>query len=124
MRLCSLFMAGVGAVWILSGQVRGDNWPQFRGSNGAAVSSDSSIPIEWSADKNIAWKVKLPGYGWSCPIVWGDKVFVTTAISEKQQKPLAGFGTGGPGGAGGFQPGGRGGRPPGFGGPPQPGQIL
>src|SRR5262249_12409842 len=58
-----------------------------------------------------------PGYGWSCPIVWGDKVFVTTAVSDKQKKPSGGFGGGfGGGGGGGFGPGGGfGGRPPGGG---------
>jgi outer membrane protein assembly factor BamB len=108
----------------------GENWTQFRGPGGLAISGEQSLPQQWSAGKNVAWKAKLPGYGWSAPIVWGDKVFLTTAVSEKQQKPSAGFGPGGfagpggPGGPGGFPPGGRGGRPGGFGGFPQPGQVL
>ena len=57
-------------------------------------------------------EAQLTGYGWSSPIVWGDKVFVTAAYSDKQRKPM-GFG---PGGGGGFGPGG-GGRPGGGGGP-------
>lgn len=94
-----------------------DDWPQFRGPNGAATSANDQLADKWSADTNVAWKAKLPGYGWSSPIVWGDKVFVTTAVSEKQQKPSGGFGPGEFGG-------GRGG-PGGFGGGrPQPGQIL
>ena len=72
------------------------DWPGFRGPNGSAVAEDSQLPAEWGKDKNVAWKVALPGYGWSCPVVWGDKVFVTTAVSDKQRKPAAGFG-GGPG---------------------------
>ena len=58
------------------------------------------LPAEWSTDKNVAWKAKLPGYGWSSPITWGDKVFVTTAVSSKQTKPggFGGFGRGGFGG--------------------------
>src|SRR5262249_459546 len=58
--------------------------------------------------------VKIPGYGWSAPIVWGDKVFVTTAVSDKQKKPAGGFGgSGGPPPGGGFGRGGfGGGRPP------------
>jgi outer membrane protein assembly factor BamB len=87
---------------------RGEDWPQFRGPNGSATAAESRLPAEWATDKNVAWKVKLPGYGWSSPIVWGDKVFVTTADSEKQQKPSGGFGFGG-GGPGGF---GRGPRAP------------
>ena len=73
-------------------------WPQFRGPGGAGVSAETQLPEEWSIDKNIAWKTQVPGYGWSSPIVWGDKVFVTTAVSDKQKKPSAGFG----GGMGGF----------------------
>jgi outer membrane protein assembly factor BamB len=102
---------------------RTDDWPQFRGPNGSATSSEKSLPAEWSTTKNVAWKAQVPGYGWSSPIVWGDKVFVTTAISDKQKKPSGGFG--GPGGfdgPGGFEdgPGGFGG----FGRPSQTGQVL
>jgi outer membrane protein assembly factor BamB len=81
------------------------DWPGFRGPNGSAVAEDSQLPAEWGKDRNVAWKVALPGYGWSCPVVSGDKVFVTTAVSDKQRKPAAGFG-GGPGGGGGFGGGG------------------
>ncbi len=108
----------------------GDDWPQFRGPNGSATSTEKQVPDKWGSDKNIAWKAKLPGYGWSSPIVWGDKVFLTTAVSDKQRKPQAGFG--GPGEFGGGPPGGRGsgGGRPGGGGPGMfpgfapPGQIL
>jgi outer membrane protein assembly factor BamB len=86
---------------------RAADWPQFRGPNGSATSPDTHLPPEWGADKNVAWKARVPGYGWSCPIVWGDKVFVTTAVSDKQAKPSGGFGGGPGGGFGG--PGGRGG---------------
>ncbi len=70
-------------------------WPQWRGPTGAGVSEDAKLPAAWSKDDKIAWKVKIPGYGWSCPVVWGDKIFLTTAVSEKQSKPSAGFGMGG-----------------------------
>jgi outer membrane protein assembly factor BamB len=81
------------------------DWTQFRGPNAAAVSSEEKLPAEWSNDKNIAWKTHVPGYAWSCPIVVGDKVFVTTAVADKQTKPSAGKG----GGGGGF---GRDRKPP------------
>lgn len=80
----SLFL---GAAY-LPAALAGD-WPQFRGPNNAGVSVETSLPTTWGTGKNIAWKVRIPGYGWSCPIVWGDKVFVTTAISDKQQAPEA-----------------------------------
>src|SRR5438067_1332532 len=107
------FLAALG-LSVVGATAAGGDWPQFRGPNGTGTSGETQLPAEWSADKNVAWKVKVPGYGWSCPVVWGDKVFVTTAVSDKQRKPAGGFGPGGPGGF----PGGGGGRP---GGGPPPG---
>lgn len=60
---------------------RGADWPQFRGPNGQGI-TDTSVPTEWSAEKNLAWKAELPGEGSSCPIVWGDAVFVTAWSGE------------------------------------------
>jgi len=56
------------------------NWPQWRGPLGTGVAPNANPPIEWSEDKNVRWKVELPGLGHSTPIVWGDRVFVTTAV--------------------------------------------
>jgi outer membrane protein assembly factor BamB/Spy/CpxP family protein refolding chaperone len=94
------------------------DWPQFRGPDGSATSAETGAPAQWSADKNIVWKAKVPGYGWSSPIIWGDKVFVTTALTDNQRKPTGGIGGGGFGGPGAEGGDGR------FGAPPQPAQIL
>lgn len=61
-----------------------ENWPQFRGPNGQGRSSETNLPLAWSATENVAWKTALPGQGWSSPIVWGDRVFVTTATEDGQ----------------------------------------
>jgi outer membrane protein assembly factor BamB len=53
------------------------NWPRFRGVDGAGISGDSDVPLQWSATNNIVWKADLPGRGASSPIVWGDHVYVT-----------------------------------------------
>src|SRR5207245_4287371 len=87
----------------LSASVHGSDWAQFRGPNNSGVASDSQAPSEWSITKNLAWKMKIPGYGWSSPIVVGDKIIVTTAVSEKQKRPQpftypGGGGFGPPGG--------------------------
>jgi outer membrane protein assembly factor BamB len=63
------------------------NWPQFRGPEGNGLAAGTSIPSEWSTERHLAWKAKLPGVGWSQPVVWGDKIFVTTAVSDEQEKP-------------------------------------
>ncbi|MEX1098677.1 MAG: PQQ-binding-like beta-propeller repeat protein [Planctomycetales bacterium] len=56
------------------------NWPQWRGPLGTGAAPLADPPIEWSAEKNVRWKVELPGLGHSTPIVWGDRVFVTAAV--------------------------------------------
>jgi outer membrane protein assembly factor BamB len=55
-------------------------WPQFRGPGGAGVADASTLPERWTTD-NVSWSVEVPGRGWSSPIVWRDRVFVTSAIS-------------------------------------------
>ena len=59
------------------------NWPQFRGPDGNMLSSVKNLPEEWDTVKNIAWTYKLDGAGWSSPIVWGNKIFITSAFPEK-----------------------------------------
>ena len=55
----------------------GDNWPRFLGPNGRATSSASRLPLEWNEKKNLKWQTPI-GAGSSSPIVWGDRVFVTS----------------------------------------------
>ena len=78
---------------LLTPTTRADDWPQFRGPAGTGV-ADAKTPAEWGAEKNVAWKATVPGVAWSCPIVVGDKVFLTTAFSDGQPKPKAGGGEG------------------------------
>lgn len=56
------------------------HWPQWRGPDGNSVAAPGDYPIEFSPEKNVAWKVKLPGVGSSTPAVWGNRVFVTSGI--------------------------------------------
>ncbi len=55
-------------------------WPQWRGPYASGVSKTATPPIEWSETKNVRWKVEIPGRGSASPIVWGDKVFVLSAV--------------------------------------------
>jgi outer membrane protein assembly factor BamB len=64
---------------LVAGVVHAQNWPQFRGPNTQGHSTETNLPLKWSATENIAWKTALPGEAWSSPIVWGNHVFVTTA---------------------------------------------
>jgi outer membrane protein assembly factor BamB len=66
---------------VLAGTAFADrNWPQWRGPSGQGTSSEKNLPAEWSPTKNIKWKTPIAGRGHSSPIVWGNKVFLTTAI--------------------------------------------
>ena len=56
-----------------------ENWPQWRGPKGQGISTETQLPTEWAPGKNIAWKTELP-HGYSSPIVWGDRIFLTSAI--------------------------------------------
>lgn len=58
--------------------VPGENWPRFRGPTGQGISTEKDPPLEWTAQKNVRWKTPIPGEGWSSPIVWDNRVFVTT----------------------------------------------
>jgi outer membrane protein assembly factor BamB len=59
-----------------------DRWPSFRGPGASGISPARSAPARWSVEKgeNILWKTPIPGLGHSSPVVWGDRIFVTTAI--------------------------------------------
>lgn len=61
------------------------NWAQFRGDHASGVADTQFPPVVWDAPagRNLAWKTPIPGLGHSCPIVWGNMVFVTTAVSGK-----------------------------------------
>ena len=56
------------------------SWPQWRGPSGQGVSVEKNLPTEWSTNKNVKWKAAIPGQGHSSPIIWGNKVFLTTAV--------------------------------------------
>jgi outer membrane protein assembly factor BamB len=74
----------LSAVVFFASHVRGAGpweWPQFRGPSGSGVADESALPERWSKTENIAWSIEVPGRGWSSPIVWRDRVFVTSAIS-------------------------------------------
>jgi outer membrane protein assembly factor BamB len=59
-------------------------WPQWRGPSGNGVSHTANLPVEWSEQKNLRWKVNIPGKGHASPVVWGDRVFVLTAIAPEE----------------------------------------
>jgi outer membrane protein assembly factor BamB len=72
-----------------------NSWPAFRGLN-AGLSHGKGLPDTWSAAKNVAWKTEIPGKGWSSPVVWGNRIFLTSAVREgKGEEPKKGLYFGG-----------------------------
>ncbi len=61
------------------------SWPSFRGPSASGVANGQNLPDEWNGEtgKNILWKTPIPGLAHSSPIVWGDRLFVTSAISSR-----------------------------------------
>jgi outer membrane protein assembly factor BamB len=63
---------------------RANNWHQWRGPNSNGVATDADPPLEWNETKNVKWKVELSGLGSSSPVVWGDKIFLTSSIRTER----------------------------------------
>ena len=82
-------------VWLMlisSGVSANDEWPMFRGIDAGVATDHPDLPEHWSETENVVWKVDIPGLGWSSPIIWGDHVFVTTAISDGEEpQPVKGL---------------------------------
>lgn len=83
--LASSLLGGTFApfpVTVIGADPETTHWPQWRGPLATGVAPTSNPPVEWSETKNIRWKTPLPGKGHSTPVIWGDYVFVTTAIPD------------------------------------------
>jgi outer membrane protein assembly factor BamB len=66
-----------------------ENWPEFRGLTGQGHSTESGLPIEWSATKNVAWKQTIAGQGWSSPVLYNGRLYLTTAVPSETGSQLS-----------------------------------
>jgi outer membrane protein assembly factor BamB len=91
----ALYIAtSLAAATTLTATVGAQHWPQFRGSASGVAPDDPRLPETWSTTDNVAWKIDIAGRSWSSPVVWGDHVFIVTAINTKQpNQPLNAVGT-------------------------------
>ncbi|MDP6719072.1 MAG: PQQ-binding-like beta-propeller repeat protein, partial [Pirellulaceae bacterium] len=63
------------------------SWPRFRGAAATGVAADHPrLPTTWSATENVAWSTEIPGWGWSCSVVWGNNVFLTTVVPDEDNE--------------------------------------
>src|SRR5690348_7831801 len=75
----------VALIAALASPLQAENWPGFRGPTRQGHSTEKKLPLHWSADSNVVWKTEIPAPGWSSPIVWGNRVFVT-GVSDNNTK--------------------------------------
>jgi outer membrane protein assembly factor BamB len=81
MKLFLLIFSLIAAIATASGE----NWPGFRGPTRQGHSTEKNLPLNWGSDTNILWKTPISGEGWSSPIIWNDRVFVTSATENGAQ---------------------------------------
>jgi outer membrane protein assembly factor BamB len=62
------------------------DWPEFRGPTGQGTSAATELPLEWSTRKNVVWKQRIPGLGWSSPVASGGQIFLTTGEEDKSDR--------------------------------------
>src|SRR5216117_2245490 len=75
-------------LFLISLSINAQNWPQFRGPSATGVIEGQTTPTAWDAGKsqNVRWKTPIPGLSHASPVVWGDKVFVVTAVSSNPKE--------------------------------------
>jgi len=85
-----VFLAALAILW--SPVSQGQEWTRFRGPNGQGISDAKTIPVKWT-EKDYNWKVELPGGGHSSPVLWGDKIFVTSGDQQAEHSVLLALNT-------------------------------
>src|SRR5262249_17978577 len=75
----------LGALLLIESSASAD-WPRWRGPNADGIADGRKLPLRWSQTENVRWSVKLPGWGTSSPVVYGNKVFVTSQVQEGKKK--------------------------------------
>src|SRR5262249_48087208 len=90
MRMRHSFFSAQSVVVLLfaSAAASAEEWPGWRGPRGDGTSLDRGIPVRWNKHENVVWRAAIPGKGHSSPIVWKDRIFLTTCLEEAQRRML------------------------------------
>jgi outer membrane protein assembly factor BamB len=90
MRVRQVFTLFLALLVPMSGRA---NWPQFRGPRASGLDTNSALPVEWNVEsgRNVRWQTPMPGLGHSAPIVWGERVYVTTAVGPGEAELKVGL---------------------------------
>jgi outer membrane protein assembly factor BamB len=84
-----VFRAAAAFLLFIAPGLEAQNWPQFRGPDGSGVADRQDLPLEWSVaeGKNVLWRVPIEGLAHSSPVIWGERVYLTTAIADTAAAP-------------------------------------
>lgn len=74
------------AFCVAAATVQAEEWPGWRGPRGDGTSTEAGIPDSWGPKENVRWKTPIPGVGHSSPVVWGDRIFVTTCVQDDKEE--------------------------------------
>ncbi|MHC4496659.1 MAG: hypothetical protein ACYSYM_12650, partial [Planctomycetota bacterium] len=76
--------------FLTPGLSAGQNWPSFRGTRATGIAEGYPTPVKWDMERseNISWKTPVPGLAHSSPVIWGDRIFVTTAVKSEGESKL------------------------------------
>lgn len=77
-RIAQLFVVAI----LFTSVAQAENWPQWRGPTLNGVSSEKNLPVRWTADENVAWKLAMPGWSGATPIIWNDRIFLNVADGD------------------------------------------
>ena len=83
MNLQQAHILSLCAVLAGSSFAQAENWPNWRGPKNDGISSETGLATTWDSEKNVAWKLKLPGSGGATPVLWGDRVFLTAVVGDE-----------------------------------------
>src|SRR6188508_74863 len=91
MRLPQFAILCASSAWLFSvSACLAEDWPGWRGPRGDGTSTEKQTPVKWDGEKNegVVWKTPIPGDGHSSPIVLGKRIFVSTALTDTQERVL------------------------------------
>src|SRR5437764_14098564 len=88
LRIAMLRSIALTLLLLVPAAARAEDWPGWRGPRGDGTSRETGLPLRWNATDNIKWKTPIPGSGYSSPIVWGDRVFLTACRESRQERVL------------------------------------
>jgi outer membrane protein assembly factor BamB len=78
---------------LVTAPLQAENWPQWRGPANDGISHEKNLPTKWSSQENVAWKLALPGQGGATPVVWGDRIFLTSVTEDNSHLVVIGVST-------------------------------